>query len=58
MKKVKIDEYFEDKELFLHSVRTDFSRDKGGCIDQEIYRLKKILQKIKQELQHGEAEME
>lgn len=56
MKKVKVEEHFADKELFLHSVRAHMSREKGGYTDQETYRLKKILQRIKQELQHEESE--
>lgn len=47
MKKVRIEDYFVDKELLFLSVRSQMrGRGKGGYTDQEIYRLKKIVQKL------------
>lgn len=55
MKKVRVEEYFADKELFLRSVRSQMSsRGRGGYTDQEVYRLKKIVLKLKQKLYSDE----
>lgn len=47
---MKVD-HFTDKEHFLVSVRSHITtRKKAGFTDQQIYRLKKICLKVKQDL--------
>ena len=49
MKGLKLEDYFSDKEQFSNSARLHMSsKGRGGFTDQEIYRLKKIVQKIRQ----------
>ncbi|XP_028254269.1 NACHT, LRR and PYD domains-containing protein 12-like [Parambassis ranga] len=56
MKKVKVEDFFPDKELFLTCVRSQIrSRGKGGYTDQELYRLKKLVLRVKQELRHDDS---
>ena len=48
MKGLKIEDYFSDKEQFSNSARLHMSsKGRGGFTDQEIYRLKKIVQRIR-----------
>lgn len=47
MKKVKLEEYFAEKEILLYSLRIQMSRGKGAFTDQEIFRLKKIVLRLK-----------
>ena len=55
MKNVKFDEYFADKELLLLSIKSQMSRrGEGGFSEQEVYRLKKIALRLKQELRNDE----
>lgn len=47
MKGVKVEDYFSDEERFAKFVRMHMSsEDRGGLINQEVYRLRKIVQKI------------
>lgn len=53
MKKVKVEDYFGDKELFLILAKSQMSsRESGDYTDQELYRLKKII--LKQEIYNDE----
>lgn len=49
--------FFADKELFMRSGKSQM-RDKGkeGYTNPEIYRIKKIIAKINQELQNDESQ--
>ena len=50
MKGLKIEDYFSDKEQLSNSARLHMSsKGRGGFTDQEIYRLKKIVQRIRQQ---------
>ena len=54
MKNVQFEEYFADKSMLLLSVKAQMSiRGEGGFSEQEVYRLKKIALRLKQEL-HAE----
>ena len=55
MKGLKIEDYFSDKEQLSNSAPLHMSsKGRGGFADQEIYRLKKIVQKIRQEKNNDE----
>jgi hypothetical protein len=55
MKNVQFDEYFADKKMLLLSVKSQMSiRGEGGFSEQEVYRLKKIVLRLKQELNNVE----
>ena len=55
MKNVQFDEYFADKKMLLLSVKSQMSiRGEGGFSEQEVYRLKKIALRLKQELNNDE----
>lgn len=47
MKGVKVEDYFSDRELFSNSAQLQMSSEgRGGFMEQEVDRLKKIVQKI------------
>ena len=55
LKNVKFDEYFADKKMLLLSVKFQISiRGVRGFSEQEVYRLKKIALRLKQELNNDE----
>ena len=55
MKNVKFEEYFADKNMLLLSVKAQMSiRGEGGFSELEVYRLRKIALRLKQEL-HAEG---
>ena len=57
MKGLKIEDYFSDKEQLSNSARLHMSsKGRGGFSDQEIYRLKKIVQRVRQEINNDEDE--
>lgn len=57
MKGVKVENYFPDKELFIESVRSNMkNRGRGSFTTQEVYRLKKFVQNVRQELNNDNGE--
>lgn len=58
MKGVKVEEFFPDRQRFLDSAKI-LMKETGECgfTDQEIFRLKKILHKIKLNMLNEEFEM-
>jgi len=59
MKGVRVEDYFPDRELFIYSAKMSM-KEKGASTftDQEIYRLKKIVQKLKMNILNDEFETE
>lgn len=58
MKNVKVEDFFPDKKLFFTHVRSQLNnKRKGGYNDKEVYRLKKLIGKLKQEFNDDELEV-
>lgn len=59
MKGVKVEDYFPDQELFINSARV-LMKEKGAnsFTDQEMFRLKKIVKKLKLNILNDEFEIE
>ncbi len=55
MKDVVAEDYFPDRELFINSARA-LMKDDGAFTEQEVFRLKKIVQKLKLNLLNDEFE--
>lgn len=55
MKGVIVEDYFPDRELFINSSRT-LMKEAGAFTEQEVFRLKKIVQKLKLNLLNDEFE--
>ena len=52
---VKVVEYFSDKAKFITSASIHMrQREKSGLTDQEVYRLRKVVLKLKRQLNEGE----
>lgn len=55
MKNVKVEDFFPDKKLFFMYVGSQLkNKGKGGYNDKEVYRLKKLIGKIKQEFNNND----
>ncbi len=55
MKGVIVEDYFPDRELFINSSRA-LMKEAGAFTEQEVFRLKKIVQKLKLNLLNDEFE--
>lgn len=57
MKGVRVEDYFPDRELFVNSAKMSMKEKGASCLtNQEIYRLKKFVQKIKMNILNDEFE--
>lgn len=58
MKGVQVEDFFPDRELFIESARVSMKeKGFGGLTEQEIYRLKKIVQKLRSTMLNDEKAM-
>ncbi len=58
MKGVQVEDFFPDRELFIKSARVSMKeKGFGGLTEQEIYRLKKIVQKLRSTMLNDEKAM-
>jgi len=55
MKGVNVEDYFPDREMFIDSIRT-LRKEGGAFTEQEVFRLKKIVQRLKLNLLNDEFE--
>ncbi|XP_038587916.1 YTH domain-containing protein 1-like [Micropterus salmoides] len=57
VKGVKVESFFPDKEAFLNSVKSQLrAKGREGLTEQEVYRLRKIVVKIRHELNEEDGE--
>lgn len=58
MKGVQVQEFFPDRELFIESARMAMKEiGLGGLTEQEVYRLKKVVQKLRSNMLNDEKEV-
>ena len=58
MKGMKVEDYFSDKDLLANSNQQQMrSKERAGFTEQEVYRLKKIVQKIRKEINNEDEDV-
>lgn len=55
MKGVNVEDYFPDRELFINATRA-LMKEGGAFTEQEVFRLRKIVQKLKHNFLNDEFE--